>query len=278
MTGEVRVLVRGAGDLATGVAHRLHRSGFSVFMTELPEPAAVRRSVAFSQCVFEGSFTVEGIEAVRAESSGEALELAKDGARVPVIVDPGERPLVELSPVVLVDGRMAKRNLDTSRHQARVVIGLGPGFSAGQDVHAVVETMRGHHLGRVIYQGQAQPHTGVPAEVGGSGAERLLRAPSAGTWRTHARLGEHVTQGQLVAEVWAMSPAGHDVRAQVLAAVPGMLRGLLRDGAPVRAGQKAGDIDPRPDPGSIWLISDKARAVGGGVLEAICCLLWGRLP
>lgn len=305
MTTKVRVLIRGAGDLATGVASRLYRAGFTVMMTELPEPRAVRRTVAFSECVFQGSFEVEGVKGVRvtAPEEVEPLTLQQDRGGgtgpIPVLVHPEDEVIATLQPLVLVDARMAKRNLGTSRRDAPWVIGLGPGFKAPEDVHAVVETARGHYLGQVLYWGEALPHTGVPGEVGGYATERVLRAPCAGILRARAQLGDLVQAGQAVAEVIPADPQpAAELRAAataepaaevrtaaaggtvpVLAAISGVLRGLLRDGAPVVAGQKVGDVDARMDPASISTISDKARAVGGGVLEAIMCLLDGhRLP
>lgn len=279
------MLIRGAGDLATGVAHRLYRAGFQVFLTELPEPLAVRRTVAFSECVFRGRWCVEGVWAARVGSAEEALRLGgTEPGVVPVIIDPDGLSRRVLEPRVLVDARMAKRNLGTTLGDAPVVVGLGPGFTAGEDVHAVVETARGHYLGRVIYRGRAQEHTGVPGEVGGYSSERVLRAPATGVLHTLAALGDRVGAGQVVAEVvrdpaaCAPGPGGQAAGVPVRAAISGVLRGLLRDGAPVREGQKVGDVDPRLDPEAVWFISDKARAVGGGVLEAITCLLWGRPP
>ncbi len=273
---ETWVLVRGAGDLATGVIHRLYRAGFRLICTELPEPRAVRRSVAFAECVFRREWEVEGVTAVLARSPAEAVALQRaEPARVPVLIDPDGSVFRairdDLAPPVLVDARMAKRNLGTTLSDAPLVIGLGPGFEAGRDVHAVIETARGHELGRVIYRGRPKEFTGVPGEVGGFSAERVLRAPAGGVLRVLAELGDRVEAGQAVAEVL---PGPVPVRA----AITGVLRGLLRDGAPVRAGQKAGDVDPRLDPTAIHLISDKARAVGGGVLEAILCLRGGRPP
>lgn len=280
MTGQslgIKVLVRGAGDLATGVGQRLYRAGFTVFMTEIPEPRAVRRTVTFSECIFQGDCTVEDIRAVRAGTAAEAAELVRKGlADIPVIVDTEGRAVADLGAPVLVDARMAKRrNLGTTRGDARVVVGVGPGFTAGQDVDAVVETARGHTLGRVIYRGCALAPTGQPGEVGGYTIERVLRAPVVGTFHALARLGDRVDAGQVVAEVLV---PGSGVVHPVTARIGGVLRGLLRDGAPVREGQKAGDVDPRFDLSALHLISDKALAVGGGVLEAIMCLLWGRAP
>ncbi len=286
---DVAVTVLGSGDLATGVAHRLYRVGFRLMLTELPEPRAVRRTAAFSESIFRGSVTVEGVTAVHAALADIAAEAAAtngerwggpaiEGKRqldgsIPVVIDHDGTIAAALNPEVLVDARMAKRNLGTRITDAPVVIGLGPGFTAGVDVHAVVETARGHYLGQVIYHGRAQEFTGVPGEVGGYTVERLLRAPMDGTLRTMAEIGSRVATGQAVAVV----AAGAE-RMPIKAAIPGILRGLLRDGAPVSKGQKIGDVDPRCDPEAVWHISDKARAVGGGVLEAIVCLLWGRPP
>ncbi len=287
----VTVLVRGAGDLATGVAYRLYRAGFAVYLTELPEPRAVRRTVSFSECVFRGETVVEGVRAVRVGSAAEARELlggsgrtaggggGASGGVVPVIVDTEGRALEEIQPAVLVDARMAKRqNLGTTRADAPVVIGVGPGFTAGEDVDAVVETARGHTLGRVIYRGEALPPTGKPGDVGGYTTERVLRTPAAGTFRTFAKIGDCVEAGQVVAEVVAGKEGGGGGPWPLVAQIGGVLRGLLRDGAPVRQGQKAGDVDHRFDPAALYQISDKALAVGGGVLEAVFCLLWGRPP
>jgi xanthine dehydrogenase accessory factor len=269
---DVRVLIKGAGDLATGTAHRLHRAGFQVFMTEIPEPRSVRRTVCFSECIFRGCWTVEGVMAARACSVEESLKLREQGV-IPVMVDPEGLSLGQIKPSVLVDARMAKRNLGTTLDDAPVVVGLGPGFNAGTDVRAVVETARGHYLGMTIYHGGAQPYTKTPGDVGGYTMERLLRAPSPGTLRTLAEIGDQVKAGQVVAEI--LTP-GESL--PVPCAIDGLLRGLLRKGAPVQAGQKLGDVDPRCDAKAAWHISDKARSVAGGVLEAVCGLLWGTHP
>ncbi len=286
------VMILGAGDLATGVAHRLYRAGYPLVMTELPEPRAVRRTVAFSECAFEGELEVEGVRAVRVETVAQALRILEaaggGGGPIPVLVDTSVRETaaggkapgggevaalrVALAPEILVDARMAKsRNLGTSMADAPLVIGLGPGFEAGVDCHAVVETARGHDLGRVIYRGRALEFTGVPGEVGGHTTERLLVSPGDGILRVLVAPGDVVGAGQLLGEI---APGSLQVRASIA----GIVRGLLRDEAPVRKGQKIGDIDPRQDPTLLHTISDKARAVGGGVLEAILCLLGGRRP
>jgi xanthine dehydrogenase accessory factor len=254
---DVVVLVRGAGDLATGVAWRLKRAGFGVIMCELEHPLTVRRSVAFSTAVGEGAVTVEGIRAVRATTT-EAAALARSDV-VPVVVSRGLPPLPA---DVVVDARLAKRVLDTTIGDAALVVALGPGFEAGHDCHAVVETMRGPRLGRVYWQGRAAPNTGTPGVIGGRGAERVLRAPAAGRARWHVNIGDVVAAGAVLGAV-----AGEPVRAPFA----GVVRGLIADGTPVAEGLKIGDVDPRADT-DCREISDKALAVAGGVLEAI--LTW----
>lgn len=268
MSARGLVLIRGAGDLATGCAVRLHRCGFPIVMTELAEPRAVRRTVAFSEAVIDGAAVVEGVRAMRATTAEEARRIARSGDVV-VLVDPEGTASAALSARVVVDARMAKKNLGTALGDAAVVIGLGPGFVAGRDVHAVIETNRGHTLGAVILDGAAEPNTGVPGEIGGFGAERLLRAPADGMLRALRRIGDRVEAGERVGEV--------DGRA-VEARTAGVLRGLLRDGSAVRTGQKIGDVDPRARPEHCATVSDKARAVAGGVLEAILYLERTRKP
>jgi xanthine dehydrogenase accessory factor len=254
------VLIKGAGDLASGVAARLHRCGFAVVMTELPEPLMVRRTVCFGEAVYEGETTVEDIVARRVPDIAGARAALADRV-IAVLVDPEARCRGELAPDVLVDGIMAKRNTGTTHADAPRVIGLGPGFTAGADCHAVVETQRGHWLGRVYWQGSALPDTGTPGEIGGTVvAGRVLRAPTDGILLARAAIGDHVTTGQVVATV-----AGSELRA----GCDGVLRGLIRSGARVAAGVKVGDIDPRAERAYCFTISDKSLAVGGGVLEAI---------
>jgi len=254
------VLIKGAGDLASGVAARLHRCGFAVIMTELPEPLMVRRMVCFGEAVYDGETAVEEIVARRVpDVAGAQAALAE--RVIPVLVDPEAHCRSELAPDVLIDGIMAKRNTGTTRADAPRVIGLGPGFTAGVDCHAVVETHRGHWLGRVYWQGSALPDTGTPGEIGGTVvASRVLRAPTDGILEAHATIGDQVTTGQVVATV-----AGSELRA----GCDGMLRGLIRSRARVAAGVKVGDIDPRAERAYCFTISDKSLAVGGGVLEAI---------
>jgi xanthine dehydrogenase accessory factor len=254
------VLIRGAGEMATGVAHVLHRSGFRVAMTERAHPLAVRRRVCFSEAVYEGTVRVEGLVARRVARPGE-IDRAWRAGEIPVLVDPSARVRRLLKPDVLVDAIMAKRNLGTRRGQAGLVVALGPGFVAGRDADVVVETNRGHNLGRLIYSGRAEANTGVPAPVEGVTTARVLRAPRAGVFRARASIGSRVRAGQIVGRV-----GGEPVRARI----DGTLRGILRDGQRVSAGLKVGDVDPRGATARYCaLISDKARAIGRAVLEAI---------
>ncbi len=254
-----KIVIRGAGDLATGVAARLWRSGFTLIMTEIELPLTVRRSVAFSEAVYKGSFAVEDLEANIVYDPSD-IQGVLESNKIPVLIDPAARIKMTLPPDVLVDAIMAKKNLGTSISDAPLVIGLGPGFTAGKDVHAVIETKRGHFLGRVIWSGQPEPDTGIPAEVCGYGKKRVVRAPEAGIFNVHCQIGRQVSQNDLLGCVNG-SP--------VLAPISGVLRGLLHDQVPVRKDMKIGDIDPRSKTEHCWTISDKSLAVGGGVLEAI---------
>jgi len=253
------VVIRGAGDLASGIAHRLRRAGLAVVMTDIAQPHALRRAVSFASAIYEGSTTIEGVEGRLAGSGEEACQLLRQGY-IPVVVDPECHILRELHPEVLVDAIMAKRNMGTRIDWAPLVIGIGPGFVAGVDVHAVVETQRGHHLGRIIYEGSAAANTGIPGAVLGYTRERVLWAPRAGTLRGGLPIGTRVEAGQAVAEVDGQP---------VAATVSGVLRGLMHDGLEVDAGEKIGDVDPRGVVEYCFTIGDKARAIGGGVLEAI---------
>jgi len=260
------ILLRGGGDLATGVAYRLHKAGFPLAVLELPNPLVVRRRVALATAVLEGDITVEDLRAVRANRVDEALALVDSNA-IPVLVAPAlsadllhSSLVARHSSLIVVDGRMAKRNLDTRIDQAPLVVALGPGFTAGFDCHAVIETNRGHRLGRVIWQGAAEPNTGTPGIVAGKGTERVLRAPVAGVVRWQKEIGDAATGGEVIGDV-----AGEPV----VAPFDGRVRGLIAPGTTVFAGLKIGDMDPRDDVAACFTISDKALAVGGGVLEAI---------
>ncbi len=255
-------LIRGAGDIATGIALRLFRAGIRVAMLEVAEPTTIRRTVAFSEAVRLGECEVEGVSARLASSVGEARGILDCGA-IPVLVDPGASCSGELSPDVLVDAILAKRNLGTTLDMAPVVVGVGPGFTAGIDCHAVVETMRGHYLGRVHYEGSALPNTGVPGLIGGFAGERVMRAPADGVFEGCVEIGSTVAAGDVCGMVAGLP---------MCATIDGTVRGLLANGVHVSAGMKAGDVDPRCEPDYIRCASDKALAVGGGVLEAILAL------
>ena len=254
------VSVKGGGDIATGIVHRLFRSGFDVAITEIDKPTVIRRTVAFAEAVYAGDACVEGLEAalVKKENINQVLASGK----IPVLVDPGGSLVRLLRPWALVDAILAKKNLGTSVTDANVVIGIGPGFTAGQDTHAVVETMRGHELGRVITQGTALPNTGIPGNIGGFTSERLIKAPIAGKFQAKREIGDTVCKNDVVAYV---------DNVPVRAEISGVLRGILQNGLTVYKGMKVGDVDPRCRREHCFSISDKARAVGGGVLEA---LLW----
>ncbi len=261
------VLIRGAGDLATGVAVRLFRIGCLVVMTELERPLAVRRTVAFAQAVYDNAVTVEGVTA-RCVPLREARAVLASH-EIPVVVDPEGASLSLLHPDVVVDARLAKRNLGTRFDDATLVIALGPGFTAGVDCHAVIETNRGHNLGRVLWSGSAEPNTGVPGRIGGADVARVLRAPVDGEVIPLRRIGDIVAAGDVVARVEGVD---------VVAGVGGVLRGLLHGGVRVTVGTKLGDVDPRADPSHVHTVSDKSLAIGGGVLEAILSAPQLRLP
>lgn len=252
-------LIRGAGDIASGIALRLWRSGFDVVMTEIEHPTTIRRTVAFSDAVVNGTQTVEEVTARRVRSAAEARELLTQGL-LPVLVDPVCACCGELKPDALVDAILAKRNLGIAITDAPIVVGVGPGFTAGIDCHAVVETMRGHTLGRVIYEGPALPNTNIPGLIGGFAGERVLRAPADGVFRGTRKIGDHVRAGDVVGTVAGLP---------MTATIDGVLRGLIADGVAVKQGMKSGDVDPRGKAEYCRTASDKALAVGGGVLEAI---------
>jgi len=258
-------LIKGAGDLASGVALRLYRAGFAVVMTEIAHPTVVRRTVAFAEAVFEGHAAVEGVDGVLADDATHVRRLLVGGVIV-VVVDPEATVRHELQPVLLVDAIVAKRNLHTRIGDAPAVVALGPGFVAGRDAHAVIETKRGHMLGRVITAGEALPNTGIPGEYGGYGAQRVLRASGNGILRSDHEIGDQVRAQEIVAHVGDVP---------VRSPLDGVLRGLLRPGLHVSSGLKLGDVDPRGSREHCYLASDKAMAVAGGVLEAACALLGG---
>ena len=264
------VALKGAGDLATGVIHRLVRAGFPVMATELPQPTVLRRTVAFAESVTSGEMMVEGVTAQRANSREDIQEALKNGL-VPVVVDPDGILLKQMHPTVLVEATLSKHNSGITTASAPIVIALGPGYEAGKDAHAVIETNRGHNLGRVYLDGNAEPNTGVPGTIAGYSSERLLRAPCAGMIYGIRQIGDTVQAGETVAFVKANAASNDDM--PVIAAISGILRGLVRNGLVVSPGMKIGDIDPRAVREHCFTISDKSRAIAGGVLEAVMYLL-----
>lgn len=271
------IVVRGAGDLATGTIHRLKKAGFRLLVLEAEHPAAIRRQVALSEAVYAGSARVEDVEAVRMDvdlaekkNRKELLEQEmeriwkKDG--VPVLVDPAGLSIAALRPAVVVDAILAKKNLGTTKEMAPLVIALGPGFTAGEDVDVVIETKRGHNLGRVIRSGSAVPNTGIPGIIGGYGKERVMHAQAEGILRNAASIGDIVEARAVIAEIETEKGT-----VPVEASLSGLLRGLIRDGYPVTKGFKIADINPRKEElQNCFTISDKARCIAGSVLEVIC--------
>ncbi|WP_243547022.1 selenium-dependent molybdenum cofactor biosynthesis protein YqeB [Pseudodesulfovibrio tunisiensis] len=260
------IAIRGAGDLATGVALRLYRAGLrKMVFLETEHPLAVRRTVAFSEAVYHETVTVEGVTARLIPSPDHAPEVWAEG-ELPVICDPKAETIPAFRPDVLVDAIIAKRNLGTNQDMASLVIGLGPGFTAGKDVHKIVETKRGHHLGRIIHSGSAAANTGIPGNIEGYTIERVYWAENDGIFVTSLDIGETVNKGDVLGSIDGVP---------VIAAVSGVIRGLLRNNTPVTAGAKLGDVDPRGAISYCHQASDKALAIGGGVLEAILAHLIG---
>lgn len=256
------VLIKGAGDLATGVAHRLKRCGFDVVMTEIEEPTTVRRTVAFSQAVYDCKVEVEGVKATLVKDIQMIRENIDNGI-ISVIVDKDANIIEVLKPYIVVDAIVAKKNTGTSIDDAPIVIALGPGFEAGVDCDLVIETKRGHYLGRVITKGKAIPNTGVPGNIGGHTVGRIIRATSHGIINSVSEIGDYVEEGQVVAYI---------DKIPVYASISGIVRGMLQGGIEVFEGMKSGDIDPRCKKEHCFTISDKARSIGGGVLEGILFL------
>lgn len=254
------VFIRGAGEMASGVAHRLHRSHFKICMVEIPHPLAVRREVSFCEALYDGEKEVEGVRAKFVSKPGE-IGHVWEKEEIPLLVDSdGKKTRDFIKPDILIDAILAKKNLGTQIHDASLVVGLGPGFTAGRDVHIVIETNRGHNLGKMILDGAAEPDTGIPGEVGGYSMERILRTMKKGIFLPHKSIGERTNKGSVVAVVDDFP---------IIAKITGMVRGLLREGTEVKKGMKVGDIDPRAKKELCFTISEKARAIGGGVLEAI---------
>ena len=257
---ELVIAIKGAGEMASAAACRLFMAHMRrIVMMEAAMPLAVRREVSFCEAIHAGSKTVEGVAARRASGAEHFPSIWGEG-KIAVTADPEWTTLRAMRPDVLVDAIMAKKNLGTRITDAPLVIGLGPGFTAGDDVHVVIETQRGHHLGRILTAGAAEPDTGLPAPVGGVAAERLLRAPAEGVFRSSRRIGNYVEKGEAVGRV---------EDTEVVGCIGGVLRGLIRPGTRVTRGLKIGDIDPRGDVSICFSISDKARAIAGSVLEAV---------
>ncbi len=256
------IIIRGAGDLATGTAVRLHNAGFPIIMLEVAKPTVIRRTVAFAQAMLSGSTVVDGISAERCTFQN-ALDKALSGT-VAVVEDPKGDLIAKLRPEIVIDAILAKRNLGTTRDMAPFTVALGPGFEAGKDVDAVVETKRGHSLGRVIYQGFAIPNTGIPGIIGGYGKERVMHSPSAGVFRSVCEIGDLVEKGQIVAYV-----DSKDGAVPVRTEIAGKIRGMLSSGLEIPEGFKVADVDPRGESADHTTCSDKALAIGGGVLETV---------
>lgn len=253
------ILLRGGGDLATGVAARLYRSGFGVIVTEIEQPKAVRRLVSLAEAVYRESVEIEELSGKLVPNASQALEVLDEGD-IPVLIDPECASRSELNPAALVDGRMMKVEPELGMDAAPLVIGLGPGFTPGVNCHAVVETKRGHHLGRVIWDGPAAENTGVPEPIAGYDLDRVLRAPATGYVLGLVQLGTMINSGEAIAQVGDKT---------IEAPFDGVLRGLIHEEVEVEEGEKIGDLDPRGDISACFEISDKALAIGGGVLEAV---------
>ncbi|MFT9494417.1 selenium-dependent molybdenum cofactor biosynthesis protein YqeB [Anaerosolibacter sp.] len=254
------IIIKGAGDIASGVAHKLFRSGFSVVMTEVERPSCVRRNVSFANCIYEGTWEIEGVKAKKADTLDDILQIARNNM-IPVFIDPSCKIKAKIPCSVLIDAILAKKNTGLNKDDAPFVIGLGPGFYAGKDADLVVETNRGHNLGRIISYGEAEPNTGVPGDIGGHGIKRVLRAPVGGIIRNNKKIGDWVNPSDVIAWIG---------ETEVKAAISGVIRGLIYDSLEVYEGCKIGDVDPRPE-AIAWThtISDKARCIAGGVLEAV---------
>lgn len=253
------ILIRGAGEMASGLACRLYQSHFKILLTEIPQPLAVRRGVSFCEAVYEGRKKVEGIEAVLI-SSLEEVRKTWDSKSIPLMIDPTLNVSLTLKPHVLVDAVLAKKNIGTRLDQAPLVIALGPGFKVGSEAHLVIETNRGHNLGRILTEGKAEADTGIPGNIGGYTLDRVLRAPTKGIITVRKKIGDPVIPGETVAEVGGIL---------IHSKIKGVLRGLIREGTGVPSGLKVGDVDPRGNPTYCYTISEKARAIAGGVLEGI---------
>ena len=275
MNKKILIICRGGGDLATGIVHRLFRAGFPVLVLETDSPAAIRRQVSFSEAVYDRMATVEGVTAERIASADRAsVDHVLEAGRVPLLVDPEGSSLPLLKPDIVVDAIIAKKNLGTAKEMAPLVIGVGPGFTAGEDVDLVVESMRGHNLARIFTTGSALPNTGIPGNIGGFTKERVLHAEAAGYMKNIRQIGDIVEKGEEIARIYEkMTEDGtfSGSYVSVEASISGIIRGLIREGYHFQKGFKIADIDPRESElANCFTISDKARSIGGSVLEAVC--------
>lgn len=275
MNKKILIICRGGGDLATGIVHRLFRAGFPVLVLETGSPAAIRRQVSFSEAVYDGTATVEGVTAERIASANRAsVNHVLEEGRVPLLVDPEGSSIPLLKPDIVVDAIIAKKNLGTAKEMAPLVIGVGPGFTAGEDVDLVVESMRGHNLARIFTTGSALPNTGIPGNIGGFTKERVLHAEAAGYMKNIRQIGDIVEKGEEIARIYEkMTEDGtfSGSYVSVEASISGIIRGLIREGYHFQKGFKIADIDPRESElANCFTISDKARSIGGSVLEAVC--------
>lgn len=254
-----KILIKGAGDLASGIAWRLKRAGFNILMTEIARPLTVRLTVSYSNAVYEGETTIEGIKGILVHNYRQAQKVML-GGDIAVIVDETADIRNEFKPNVIIDAIMAKKNINTAINDAPIVIGVGPGFCAGRDCDYVIETKRGHFLGKVIEQGEAIADTGIPGNIGGYTKERIIRSVGAGRFKSIAKIGDSVKKGDIVA---------YTDERPVYASIDGIIRGMLHDGITVTDNMKCGDIDPRAEKSHCFTISDKSRSIGGGALEAV---------
>lgn len=256
------IVIRGGGDIATGIGHRLYRAGFKIIILDVEEPLAIRRRVSFCEAIYSGEIVVEGVRAVYCKNINDSMKALEEGD-LPVLVDELGQNINQIKPIAVIDSILAKRNLGTNKCMAPITIGVGPGFEAGIDVDLIIESMRGHNLGRVIYEGTAADNTGIPGSILEFTQERIIRAVEDGCIIWSCQIGDMVRQGQIIGNI-----SGFDIKAKI----SGVIRGLIKDGIYVNRGLKIGDIDPRGELINSTTISDKARAIGGGVLEAIMYL------
>ncbi|MEI0701089.1 selenium-dependent molybdenum cofactor biosynthesis protein YqeB [Brachyspira intermedia] len=262
------VIVRGAGDLATGIVYSLYKAHFKVIVLETQYPSSIRRRVALSEAVYDGESKVEDIESVLVKSYEEALNIIANYKKIPILIDPNCDILKNIKPTFLIDAIIAKKNLGTNKSMAKYTIALGPGFTAGKDCDIVIETMRGHNLGRMYLEGEAIPNTGIPGNIGGKEAERVIHASSDGIIENVKNIGDFVKEKEVIAYI-----NNNNEKIEVLATFDGLLRGIIKDGFKVHKGLKIADIDPRKSEyDNCFTISDKARNLGGSVLTAMMYL------